>query len=256
MSEVDRREEPFWRKNNPVAYGVVLTAFVLVGYAVIGLREHCIGTNCQTNFSVFWNSDPNEIGDTLAGLFSALAFIWIITTVFLQSHELKEQRKEFREQRKATEDMAKAMAAQAAIFEDEMKQRKETYAAEQVKEVDKSLQSALANLVEGSLLVAFADGSEREERFQHLISRNYMSGRDIQTERTEQLLINVNEGLQQLLSEFQVQMRLRSSVLKHVTVCLRETKILLAQASPAVRMSHNSSLLENLVQTLENFEIE
>ncbi|WP_395540682.1 putative phage abortive infection protein [Neotabrizicola sp. sgz301269] len=49
---------------------------------------------CRSNLDWFLDSPPNEIGDTLAGFAGALAFIWIVVTVWLQSHELSEQRKE------------------------------------------------------------------------------------------------------------------------------------------------------------------
>lgn len=75
------------------------------------------------------------MGDTLAGLFSALAFIWIIVTVFMQSRELREQRKEFREQRLATQDMARAMAAQADIFEQEAIGRKQEAVSQLVEQL-------------------------------------------------------------------------------------------------------------------------
>ncbi|WP_371225768.1 hypothetical protein [Roseovarius sp. 2305UL8-3] len=130
MSDHRDIKQSFWRKDNPIAYGVTLTAIILFGYLILGLRERCIGSVCETNLWIFWESDPNEIGDTLAGLFSALAFVWIIVTVFLQNHELKEQRKEFRAQREATQDMARALAAQAVIFEDEQSQRAQVRASE------------------------------------------------------------------------------------------------------------------------------
>lgn len=125
MTEGQKTKERFWRGNNPVAYGVAISSIILIGYFVMGLRQQCIGTVCETNFQIFWESDPNEIGDTLAGLFSALAFVWIIVTVFLQSFELRAQRKEFREQREATQDMARAMDAQKRLLEAEKLQRQE-----------------------------------------------------------------------------------------------------------------------------------
>lgn len=139
MSELQRNEERFWRRSNPVAYGVAISSIIIFGYLLIGFRQQCIGTICETNFQTFWEADPNEIGDTLAGFFSALAFVWIIVTVFLQSIELREQRNEFRQQREATQDMAKAMAAQETIFLDEQRQRKEA-------EVDTSITALLEEL--------------------------------------------------------------------------------------------------------------
>jgi len=99
-------KEPFWRYDNPICYATLISLIILVGYFVIGLRSECIGSSCETNFQVFWESNPNEIGDTLAGLFSALAFVWIIATVMLQSNELVEQRKELRQTRREFERMA------------------------------------------------------------------------------------------------------------------------------------------------------
>lgn len=125
MSEVQEKEERFWRRNNPVAYGVAISSIILLGYLIIGFRQQCIGTVCETNFQIFWESDPNEIGDTLAGLFSALAFVWIIVTVFLQSIELREQRKEIRQQREASQDMARAMESQLDMLSEERAMRAE-----------------------------------------------------------------------------------------------------------------------------------
>ena len=83
------------------------------------------GNLYANKFEEFVHLKPSEMGDTLAGAFSALAFVWIIVTVFMQAHELREQRAvfmlqkdEMKEQRKATQDMARAIAAQAKIFED------------------------------------------------------------------------------------------------------------------------------------------
>ncbi len=78
---------------------------------------------CQPNFwagqtcsngkwASFLNASPNEVGDTLAGFAGALAFVWLITTVWLQSQELSEQRQELAEQRIATQKMAKAQIDQ------------------------------------------------------------------------------------------------------------------------------------------------
>lgn len=79
-----------------------------------------------SKFDEFVHLKPSEMGDTLAGAFSALAFVWIIVTVFMQARELREQRAvfllqkdEMEEQRKSTQEMARAMTAQAELFEKE-----------------------------------------------------------------------------------------------------------------------------------------
>lgn len=90
----------------------------------------------------FWYAPANEVGDTLAGIAGSLAFLWLIVTVTLQGKELSAQRyelrltrEEIRDQRKATQDMAVSMAAQAGIFEDEKRQRREAEAWDEAEEI-------------------------------------------------------------------------------------------------------------------------
>ncbi|MDO6727849.1 hypothetical protein Q4544_12985 [Cognatishimia sp. 1_MG-2023] len=78
-------------------------------------------------YEKFLSLKPNEMGDTLAGLFSALAFIGIITTVSMQAKELKAQRLElaltrleFEGQKEATKDMARSLKAQADTSEGQL----------------------------------------------------------------------------------------------------------------------------------------
>lgn len=55
----------------------------------------------------------NLIGDTLAGIFSPLALIWLVAAVLIQSQELKLQRQEIAENRSVMHDQARAAEAQA-----------------------------------------------------------------------------------------------------------------------------------------------
>jgi hypothetical protein len=84
------------------------------------------GPSGKVRLVEFGSLDSNEIGDTLAGIFAPLAFIWIVVTVFLQSQELAEQRRELiltrdelRLSREALEKQVAASQAQAEIFKDE-----------------------------------------------------------------------------------------------------------------------------------------
>ncbi|MBR9650118.1 hypothetical protein [Thalassovita aquimarina] len=125
--------------NHPVRVGWIVTA-VIVGLAVwLGFTKPlgCVGDDCHTRFVVLLSSKPNEVGDALAGFSGALAFVWIIVTVWLQSKELAAQREELNltriemhEQSLATQEMAKAMSAQTHVFEDELKQREQIRAGE------------------------------------------------------------------------------------------------------------------------------
>lgn len=120
------------RTPKPVVWGWILTAGVFVLAVVMGFGPICDNGTCQSKFAAFWSAPPNEIGDTLAGFAGALAFVWIIVTVLLQSAELRAQREELKltraemeAQRKATEELAQNSKVQADIFEKEQKQREQ-----------------------------------------------------------------------------------------------------------------------------------
>ncbi len=113
--------------SNPVAWGIGLTMLLACLVTFLGIQ---IGPDGKTRYKEFLGSAPNAIGDTLAGIFAPLAFIWIVVTVFLQSQELREQRKELeltraelKLARKAQEEQLKVMQAQADIFRDEKLRR-------------------------------------------------------------------------------------------------------------------------------------
>ena len=108
----------------PTDTGWLLTLSLFVLVFKIGLLQDA----GVAKVDQFITLKPSEMGDTLAGLFSALAFIWIIVTVFIQSRELRETRIEVKQQRLASQEMARAMSLQAEIFEDERKYRSEARA--------------------------------------------------------------------------------------------------------------------------------
>ncbi len=132
----------------PTKVGFALTALVLAGFAFMAWRKNCIllasdVLECRTNWAWFLSSPPNELGDTLAGFAGALAFVWIIITVWIQGHELREQRKELeltrselKLAREAQEKQLEVMQMQADIFEDEKIARNEDRAR---RELDESL---------------------------------------------------------------------------------------------------------------------
>lgn len=96
MAEETEDKQPLWK--NPMSWGVGVTLIILVAAAYLGASETCPpdfsgGESCPTKWSLFLASPPNEVGDALAGFAGALAFVWIIVTVSMQSIELREQRK-------------------------------------------------------------------------------------------------------------------------------------------------------------------
>jgi len=150
-----------------VMWGVIITGLFIAFTLVLGFQPSC-GTdktpNCLNKFQKFWNSPPNEIGDTLAGLAGALAFLWIIVTVGLQSQELRAQREELAAQkdelkltRKESEKMVSVMERQAQVFEDELKERKQNRIEQTI---DASLRIFLNNVSDANVFLHHRRGKD------------------------------------------------------------------------------------------------
>jgi hypothetical protein len=124
----------------PIKVGLVLTLLLLGLIIYFGTIHRCMllesgALECRYNVEWLLDSPPNEIGDTIAGVFGTLAFVWIVVTVFLQSAELSAQREELsltREElmlaRVAQEKQLEVMQRQADIFDDERVQREQNRA--------------------------------------------------------------------------------------------------------------------------------
>ncbi len=113
-----------------VRLGVYVTAGLFFLTLFISGLPSCPSEDCPPKLVAFLNAPPNEVGDTLAGFAGALAFLWIIVTVLLQSKELAAQREELSLSRSEYEKMAKAMEAQLIVLQDEAEQRTETRSKE------------------------------------------------------------------------------------------------------------------------------
>ncbi|UWP98968.1 hypothetical protein [Aliiroseovarius crassostreae] len=133
-----------WRNTeDPMKLGLAWSKGFIALLVVLALVPYSSGnTGWEFKFWTLLKSPPNEIGDTLAGIAGALAFLWIIVTVQLQSKELAEQRKELKLAREEYAKMAEAqgkqvelMASQAKIFEDEQLHRLEVRAGEEMREL-------------------------------------------------------------------------------------------------------------------------
>ena len=80
------------------------------GIVTVGLLGLCAWYSL-THLDAVYSLKPNEIGDTFAGLFAALAFTWLFAGILIQSEELKLQREEIKETRKTFEAQRQEMAA-------------------------------------------------------------------------------------------------------------------------------------------------
>lgn len=122
-----------WRATNGYfRFGLFMSGVVLALVAVLALGNVKVaGQPDVPRWQAFWNASPNEIGDTIAGVASTLAFLWIIVTVMIQGSELRLQRRELamtrREltaQREASEAMALAQSAQVSTMQSQLEIQK------------------------------------------------------------------------------------------------------------------------------------
>ena len=126
----------------PIKAGLLLTAIIAAIVVISGLGVACDAAGrCTERWRLLLTAPANEVGDTLSGIGSVLAFIWLVMTAWMQSMELREQRKELRAQRDEWAKMSKALDAQARIFEDERRSRSE-------QESDKQLEALLERVVD------------------------------------------------------------------------------------------------------------
>lgn len=140
-----------------VSISLLFSAIILI----LSLTKTCNVFGCEMRAVAFWRSPPNEIGDTLAGIAGALAFLWIIVTVMLQSKELAAQRAELKLTRSEFEKMAVSQAKQVElldkqgkIFETEQRQRIEARAERLLNQQLESLRDLIERLAENSLIQA------------------------------------------------------------------------------------------------------
>lgn len=138
----------------PIWVGSGLTLLLIGGVVLSGFGSVCDDSgSCLSRWQILQNAPSNEIGDTLSGIGSALAFIWLVMTAWMQSQELREQRKELRQQRKEWEKISAAQDAQVEILErqgdifaDEMKHRSEIRARDELGERILHIHEILMNI--------------------------------------------------------------------------------------------------------------
>ncbi|MFV0411086.1 MAG: hypothetical protein ACK5LJ_15720 [Paracoccus sp. (in: a-proteobacteria)] len=118
------KERRFWRFDNPIVWGIYASLVVAIFGAWLASLKDCKDSICVDKFSQFLTLPPNAIGDSLAGFAGALAFVWLIATVWLQGQELAEQRKELSRMADAQADQVRVLRLQGEIYEEEQDQRR------------------------------------------------------------------------------------------------------------------------------------
>ncbi|WBU65270.1 hypothetical protein [Paracoccus aerodenitrificans] len=149
-----------------------MTVYVLLYAAFLGFGGECTEKpNCSSRLAKFAYLDFNEVGDTIAGFGSLLAFAWLIVTVMLQSQELKAQRKELQQQRlewkkisEAQDAQVRILEKQGEIFADEYQARRQQNAKKVFDERIKDLLSDLATLYDLQVYGARYDSNQSLEQ--------------------------------------------------------------------------------------------
>ncbi len=253
---------PFWRLDNPILWGILATSGIFLVGLSLSRIEKCslLGeepTVCFTKWHEFLLSSPNEVGDTLAGFAGALAFVWIIVTVWLQSHELAAQREELRLNREETAKMAmaqgqqvKLMQLQALLFEDEQKQRKEEYAGQESKVIFDQFHDLLLGIFSKAIEIRGEGVAPTTFRLSEQTKRSFSSGNQVLSLPTSLLQKLVLEALETVLTSDESRAQsFNSPEIEKVQVCLHDLNICLEKSNAATKR-----ILE--AQSLRSFETE
>lgn len=257
-----RRE---WSRDGwePTDTGWLLSLTIVIVLLRAGLIEDCHGGACTSKFEQFVKLKPSEMGDALAGFFSALAFIWIIVTVFIQSRELREQRKEFTQQREATQNMAKAMATQAAIFQNEQRQRDENRAEELLNERLRSLVVTMSETGSRGLVWNFSNAEIDDEYGStgEIISYTIGDRNDENLDIDEALLVLLRRltGMRESLLDIQCQsidwrLPARSGVLPDLVQRVQSVIDMKGSLSPHQQERLNRMRLQKVINYLQELD--
>lgn len=94
MNELGHQPKPAWFRRNWVLVAAVLLTlgWAMVAYFMLSSSAPCRVDEKVVGFLECRSS--NEVGDLLAGLFSPVAFVWLVAAVVMQSSELRAQREE------------------------------------------------------------------------------------------------------------------------------------------------------------------
>jgi len=254
---------------NPIAWGIFLSTLVLVLVGWLGGRKNSVG---ETAYSRFMELDPNAMGDTLAGIFASLAFIWIVVTVFLQSAELAEQRKELtltREElrlaRQAQEKQVEAAQVQAEIFKDEKASRDQVKAFSEVSALAEEIRmlARTSAVVNASWHFRISDhANKRQEVSRALFGPKYETR--LKGEMSE-LFETINDALisGNLAAKSLIKQRIISARTPNLTVQLSSIRKgaerigeLYASLSPADQVRTDSLGLGRLLRTITEIQAE
>ncbi len=245
-----QKDVPSWR-TLPMIIGYVLTLMFLMFWVAVALVENPITNDCVTGLCRFWNSPPNEIGDTFAGLFGSLAFVWIIVTVLLQGRELAAQREELKltrlemeEQRKATQEVAIAqdaqvelLKAQSEVLLEEQSFRREEYWAQQEEKLSTLLRVTALDLFSSVQEIQFGESKVIEVKLANHIRNKFPDGRSFSSADAFELVGLVDFALDSLIEYNSFRVPVASEGLDKLFSVLREHQHALGRTSQANKLA-------------------
>ncbi|MEN5299019.1 hypothetical protein ABE530_11805 [Brucella sp. TWI559] len=136
---------------------VISLVYIGIVYLLIKETATCDKVAISANwFKGFWDQylgcrSVNELGDTLAGAFAPVAFLWLMGAVFIQSQELKAQREELdetqevmRAQLQVSIQQVEETKASTALFKKQTEMLEKEQQLRQQKESDLLFDSQLA----------------------------------------------------------------------------------------------------------------
>lgn len=91
--------------------------------------------------------EPNELGDTFAGAFAPVAFVWLVAAVLLQRNELAAQRQELRESREVATQQVIEARRNVAFIEEQTAILEQSRKREEMEFIDGSIEKILALFV-------------------------------------------------------------------------------------------------------------
>lgn len=110
--------EKLWSRIN----WLIAAFFVTIAYIAFILWR----VGYQSIWTFLSSPDLNEVGDFLAGIFSPLAFIWLVAAVLTQRQELTETRDQFAENQKVVDAQLKTINEQADLLQQQHTLAEET----------------------------------------------------------------------------------------------------------------------------------
>ena len=149
--------------------GCVLTVAALGGWVyLLSSSETCAPIGILECLQAL---DPNELGDTLTGAFSPIAFLWLVLAVVLQRNELQAQREELiaarsvaKEQVNEAKNNVSVLNAQTKILEAQLNSAQARDADEDIEEVVPLVIQTYIKKVKKSLVVTSTDASTNSSR--------------------------------------------------------------------------------------------